>query len=305
MHAATTPARLIAMLALALLLPALALAQGAAPRDNPRLASLGIEIWPEYDRPAALVILKAALAEGVKLPAAVTLRLPLASGGPSAVAFSAAAGGNLLNLNHKRADEGGFVTLRFEVPERFFHIEFYEPIATTLPARSYRYAWPGDFTVDRVTLVVQEPASANAISVEPNLDLASTGPDGLRYRAAELGALESGKPLPIMVRYTKLDLRTSAEIVKPKTGDSVLSLAPPPAASAPAPPAAASGGGLPGWALALAGIVMLALVGGVFFLWWQRRESPAAAPPSRTCAKCGAIQPLDNRFCGKCGKRLA
>ena len=78
------------MVALALLLlPALALAQaGGAPKGNPRLASLNIEIWPEYDRPAALVILRGALAEGVKLPAAVTLRLPAASGGPGAVAYS-------------------------------------------------------------------------------------------------------------------------------------------------------------------------------------------------------------------------
>lgn len=295
----------LATLALALLLPALALAQGGAPKDNPRLASLAIEIWPEYDRPAALVILKATLAEGVKLPAAVTLRLPAASGGPAAVAFSTTADGNLLNLKHERASAGEFITLKFEIPERFFHIEFYEPIATTLPARSYRYAWPGDFAAERVTVVVQEPASANAISVAPNLDLASTGQDGMRFRAAELGALEAGKPLPIVVRYTKLEPRTSAEIMKPKAGDSALPAAAPPSATALAPPAAAASGGLPGWALALAGIVMLGLVGGVFILWWQRRESPSAAPAQRTCAKCGAEQPAGNRFCGKCGKKLA
>jgi hypothetical protein len=294
------------LIVVGLLLPAFALAQaGAAPKGNPRLSSLSIEIWPEYDRPAALVILKAALAEDVKLPAAVTLRLPAASGGPAAVAFSATADGNLLNLKHERASTGEFITLKFEIPERFFHIEFYEPIATTLPARSYRYAWPGDFAAERVTVVVQEPASANAISVEPNLDLASTGQDGMRYRAAELGALEAGKPLPIVVRYTKLDLRTSAEIVKPKAGDSALPAAAPPSATALAPPAAAASGGLPGWALALAGMVMLGLVGGVFFLWWQRRESAAAAPAQRTCAKCGAEQLPGNRFCGQCGKKLA
>ena len=89
------------LLALALmLLPALGLAQGGGvPRANPRLASLNIEIWPEYDRPAALVILRAALAESVKLPATVTLKLPAASGGPSAVAHSTTADGNLLSLD--------------------------------------------------------------------------------------------------------------------------------------------------------------------------------------------------------------
>ena len=141
---ATVFAARLRTLALALLvLPAFALAQTAgAPKGNPRLASLSIEIWPEYDRPAALVILRGALAESVKLPAAITLRLPAASGGPGAVAYSTTADGNLLNLKHERATAGEFITLKFEVPQRFFHVEFYEPIATGASARAYRYVWP-------------------------------------------------------------------------------------------------------------------------------------------------------------------
>lgn len=298
MHAETSPTR-FAMIALALLLPALALAQGGAPRDNPRLASLSIEIWPEYDRPAALVILKAALAEGVKLPAAVTLRLPASAGGPSAVAFSTAAGGNLLNLEHERSTAGEYVTLKFNVPERFFHVEFYDPIETGKPARSYGYRWPGDFTADRVTLVVQEPAAASALSVEPNLDQSSSGSDGLRYRAAELGLREAGKPLPVLVRYSKSDLRTSVEIVKPKAAE-----APLPMASVPAPATPAASSGLAVGAIAVIGVIALALLGIVAYVWWDRRQSPAAPAP-RACAKCGARQPAENRYCGQCGKKLA
>ena len=201
---------------------------GAAPKGNPRLASLKIEIWPEFDRPAALVILNAALAEGVKLPAAVTLRLPAASGGATAVAYSATADGNLLNLKNERAMAGEFVTLKFDVPERFFHVEFYEPIATTASARTYSYVWPGDLAVEQLTVLIQEPASATDISVEPNLEGVSTGEDGLRYRGAELGPLEAGKRLPIAVRYTKADARPSADILKPKAAPVVPPLAAPP-----------------------------------------------------------------------------
>lgn len=289
----------LAMLALAmLLLPAFALAQtGGAAKGNPRLASLSIEIWPEYDRPAALVILKGALAEGVKLPAAVALRLPVASGGPAAVAFSATPDGNLLNLKHERASAGEFVTIKFEVPGRFFHIEFYEPIATTLPARSYRYAWPGDLAAERVTVVVQEPAAANAISVEPNLELASTGQEGLRYRAAELGALEAGKPLPIVVRYTKLDMRPSAEIMKPKAGEA-------PAAAASTAPAVA-GAPFPGWVLGLLAVALLAVGASLLFFWWRRRAARPATLPHGACTQCGAPRVPGNRFCGDCGAKLA
>jgi hypothetical protein len=297
----------LGMLALAmLLLPALALAQaGGAPKGNPRLASLNIEIWPEYDRPAALVILRATLAEGVKLPAAVTLRLPSASDGAAAVAFSATVDGNLLNLKHERATKGEFVTLKFETPERFFHVEFYGPIATTDPARSFRYVWPGDLAVERVTVVVQEPVSASDILVEPKLDRVSAGQDGLRYRAADLGALEAGKPLPITVRYTKVDTRPSAESLKPKASELPAPATAPPSAPVLVPVAAAASGGLPAWTLPLAGLAILGFLGAVYILWLWRRESRSATPASRFCAKCGAAQTAGNRFCGNCGAKVA
>ena len=293
----------IAVVALALLLlPASAAAQApGALKGNPRLASLAIEIWPEYDRPAALVIVRAALAEGVKLPAAVAIRLPLASGGPSAVAYSTTADGNLLNLNYERAPAGEFVAITFVVPERFFQIEFYEPIATALAARSYRYAWPGDLAADRVSVVVQEPAEASAISVEPSLEIFTTGREGLRYRATELGAIEAGKPLPIVVRYTKLDGRPSAELMKPKAVE------PPAAAAAPAVSDTWFAGGV----RALRAVAWLALAAAPLFFWWVwQRQSPARRSrpttlPHGACTQCGKPQARGNRFCGSCGTKLA
>src|SRR3989304_7632381 len=62
-----------------------------ATQENPRFASLLIEIWPEFDRRAALVILKGELAADLVLPAAVSLRIPASSGGASAVALAATA----------------------------------------------------------------------------------------------------------------------------------------------------------------------------------------------------------------------
>ena len=68
----------ILMLVLAfVLLPAFAASpsDNGAPKRSPRLASLQIEIWPEFDRPAALVILRGELAADVALPATVSLRI--------------------------------------------------------------------------------------------------------------------------------------------------------------------------------------------------------------------------------------
>ncbi|MBI4290487.1 MAG: zinc ribbon domain-containing protein [Betaproteobacteria bacterium] len=292
---------LIATLAI-LCVPAFAAAasSSAAPKGNPRLASLHMEIWPEYDRPAVLVILKGEIASDVGLPAAVSVRIPALSGGPSAVAVSATASGGLLNAPHEREDAGDHILVKFRTPERFFHVEFYDPLATRAPARSYTYVLPGDFAAERVDVIVQEPAASSNISVEPKLDASAAGPDGLRYRSGQLGALVPGKQLPIKISYTKTDARTSTEILPPKdrasSSPSDLPLAPGTAGSSdPSVWAVIASIGLP-----------LILGAGAGYLLWRRREraSEAQSSSARACAKCGAKATSSDRFCSKCGAVL-
>ena len=286
-----------------MLAPAFAAAPPAMPAGNPRLASLGIEIWPEFDRPAALVILKGEIAAGVALPAAVNVRIAAASGGPLAVAYSSAANSNLLNLKYDRKDAGNFITLKFDTPERFFHVEFYDPLVTSAPGRSYTYAWPGDFAADRLNLIVQEPAGVSDFSVTPPLSSTATGQDGLSYKSADLGPIQAGKRLEVKVLYTKTDPRTSAEIVKPK--------APPNAPSNSAATSTPPQSGVPGkmeLALWLLGIVAaLGLVIWRALTWWYGRASRSDKPPAgaRFCGKCGAPSKSGDRFCSKCGAPLA
>jgi len=291
---------LIALLAI-LPLPALAAAASAsaAPKGNPRLASLHIEIWPEYDRPATLVILKGEIAPDVALPVPVSVRISALSGGPSAVATSSAASGGLLNAQYDREDAGDHITLKFKAPERFFHVEFYDPLATRAPERSYTYVWPGDFAAEQVDVVVQEPAAASKLSVQPNLDAEASGPDGLRYRSGKLGALVSGKQLPIKITYTKTDSRTSTEIFPPKV--------PATTSSSDQSPAPGMSGETSIWAMIASVALPLILGAGAGFLLWRRRERASAAEAGSAgfCAKCGAKSAPGARFCSKCGAALS
>lgn len=287
---------LIVVLAI-ILLPALAAGppSRSAPKGNPRLASLQIEIWPEFDRPAALVILRGELAADVALPAAVSLRIAASSGGPTAVASSTGPSAGLFNVKYGRKNADDFITLSFEVPQRLFHVEFYEPLVTGTLERSYTYVWPGDLAMDRLSVILQEPAGALNLSVQPDLDGTATGQNGLRYRSAELGALEAGKQLPIKIRYTKTDSKTSAEILQPEAPN--LSLV----------PTTGSSGRLPGWwALVLAVAAVLVIGAGAAFLWWRRRGKVSGAQPRDAgfCSKCGAQPASGDRFCSKCGAPL-
>jgi hypothetical protein len=279
----------IAALILAVvLIPAVA----AAP-----LESLQIEIWPEYDRPAALVILKGELAGDVGLPAAVSLRIPASSGGPAAVAYATAKKGQLFNLQHDRSDAADYITLRFTVPLRFFHVEFYDRFAMGTNERNYTYVWPGDLPVRSLDVVVQEPAGASDISIQPELGDRSTGYDGMQYRSAQLGPVKQGAPLSIEIRYTKTDPRTSADI---------LALNSP----APGPEATPATGQRNSFRLFLAlGAAALLVAGSglVYFFWWRRRPRPRVGSTGGGgfCAKCGNAVAASDRFCSKCGAALA
>lgn len=273
--------------ALALLLPpALVAAQ-----VNPRLANLRIEIWPEFDRQATLVILKGELSPDTPLPAEVSLRIPASSGGPSAVAFANAAGSELFNLQHKTIRTGDYNTLRFAAPQRFFHIEYYDALATGSPMRTYTYVWPGDFAVERLYVTLQEPAAASDVSALPSLGPATVGGDGLNYRTLDLGAYEAGKQLPIAIRYTKPDSRTSAEILKMNT----------PAAKSPGPTAPAVS--YPAWVPLAATLLGLSVAMPALWWIWRRRKGARGARPATAgfCSQCGNALGPGNRYCSSCG----
>jgi len=269
------------------------------------LASLQIEIWPEYDRrAAALVILKGEIAANVSLPAGVSVRIPATSGGPTAVAYSIAPGGTLANLNYERKDAAEFITLTFKAPGRGFHIEFYDPVVSSSSTRSYTYAWRGDLATDHLRIVVQEPAMASDFAVLPALDAAAAGQDGLRYRSADLGPSPAEKRLEVNVRYTKADPRTSTEILKLKA-----------AVASPAPSAEANAGPSAGpskmelavWLVGFVAVLGLGLGVWAGVMWWYGRKSVPEPVLGETgfCTKCGAPRGSGDRFCSKCGAKLA
>ena len=293
--------RILTLILAVMFSPAFAAAPtaGVVTKGNPSLASLQIEIWPEFDRPAAaLVILKGEIAANVPLPAAVSLRIAAASGGPTAVAYSAELNSNLANLKYDRKDSGDFMTLKFDAPERFFHIEFYEPLLTSTPGRSYTYVWTSDLAADRLSVVVQEPAMASDFSVQPGLDATAVGQDGLSYRSADLGPFQTGKRLEVKVRYTKTDPRTSVEIVKPNSPDS---------SKLPTAPLPTTGPSKMELAIWLVGsVTVLGLGIWAAMMWWYGRERRSESSPGHSgfCTKCGVSSGSGDRYCSKCDAKL-
>lgn len=269
-------------------------------QESPRLASLEIAIWPEFDREAmALVILRGELADEVPLPATVAMRIPASSGGPAAVAYADSDTDTLLTLDYELTAAEASLLVTFTTPSPYFQVELYDPLSIDTSNRSYAYLWPGDLAVDDLVVEVQQPAGATDLSIEPDLGERTVGPDQLEYRSAHMGSLEAGKALAVNLTYTKADLRTSAEILGID------------GAEVTTPQQADSDGGVPTIAIVAALIAGHAVVAGAVVYWrWRRRRALAPLGPAsgRRRGRHGpsgtAKKPKTDVFCTQCGEQL-
>jgi hypothetical protein len=224
------------------------------------------------------------------------------------VATAPTAEARLLTLPYERSDvQVDFMTISFVATDRFFHVEFYDPVATTAPARQYSYLWTGDFAVAQTTVQLQEPALSSGVTISPELGTPVERADALFYREGDVGPLEAGQSLTVDLQYTKPDARTSAEILGLDLGT---------------PPGSTSNGsdGVSSELLILvgAGAVVVLVIAAAFVM--QRRTAAAAAaslPASRAqrkrveaagkgpfCRKCGSALVAGDRFCGSCGNAV-
>ena len=268
-----------------------------------QLAELEVDLWAEYDRPEVLVIYKAKLPANVSLPVDVTLKIPAVAGDPFAVAVRQMDGA-LLNAAYQRQVEGewALITITATMPE--VQLEYYDPrIEVDGGNRSYTYLWPGDYAVDTMRIVAQEPIGASQMKVEPDLgSFAQYQNDPMRYYVMEVGAPKAGEPVSVALSYFKdtdalsvesLQVQPSAPI-DGNDGSSSLNIR----------------AVLP-WIIG--GLGVLLLIGGGL-LYWRLNAAQAAPVPKRGRRTKTAIKSpeqisnangTDNAYCHQCGKRSA
>jgi hypothetical protein len=303
----------LSFILLSLCLPARVQAQSSAAKTgggavttqgSVAIQSLEIDVWPEYDRPTALVIYRITLVSQVKLPTEMTLRVPVSSGGPSAIAEQTANG--LFNLEFSEtARDSQWITVRFTTTLPQLQIEYYDSTLQKDGAqRSFTYRWPGDYTVEDLLVKFQQPPTASQMTLEPNTGTASVGQDSLTYFEVPLGQVDLGETFQIQMRYQKAndDLTQGAafEQVTPVSPSNA-------AAASPAFPQV-----LP-WLLGGLGVILIG--GGVFWYLRGSRLTPLPSRPRRSaeppssgaaffCHQCGKKAAATDVFCRTCGTKL-
>ena len=96
---------------------------------------LGVELWPDYDQPAVLVLLTGTLPPDTSLPAAVTIPLP-SSSQLNAVARITADGIMVDDIEFSQQADG----VRFITPDLQFRVEYYVPYVSEENGRSVQIA---------------------------------------------------------------------------------------------------------------------------------------------------------------------
>jgi hypothetical protein len=265
----------------------------SAQAQNPiKLATLQVQLWPEYDQPSMLTIYDFNLPDGILLPVNVSIGIPN-DAHLNAVAYQTADGkqinadyvGPTLNADRQ------IVTVKIQ-SQATYHLEFYEPLTKSGKQRDFTYLWSGDYAVDDLSVSVRIPIDTSNIITEPMMKPAQNT-DGSDFLKNDFGLIGEGQQFTLRVTYTKTSdkLTVAQQNVQPSQ----------PLTS-----------NTPGRLIL---VNYLPYVFGLLFWSSSRvrktrghkraRSQKGNEPESEIyCSQCGTRARMGDRFCRVCGARL-
>ena len=280
----------------------------AEPAADLRIARLQLSIWPEYDDPRVLLIVRGELAPGVAFPTHVTLPVPKDAELIGAGMISEL--GELLLHPHRVIPGNASDALEITLPApRFFAELYFDPFETSGNAKRFSYTFEAPYPIAQLDIDIQKPYTASEFVTEPPaMAQESEGRDTTYHRFLHRD-VAAGQPMTFTVSYVKTDPQPSV----------------PKAASEPAAGPAAQGpqDRMLIYAGILAGVTAAYVLVALLWTAYQRRHaavtppetplrpSPAPySPPSETpavanfCSHCGRALDADYAFCPGCGHAI-
>lgn len=199
-----------------LLTPSLALAA----QDQPSADSLKIAVWPEYDRPEALVIYLLRLDPASSLPARIRLPIPASAGGPHAVAAWHPDGSLDDSVTWERVVEGEWAWIEVEVETTGVWLEYYAALEAEGQVRSMTVRWPGGLDIDDLQFEIMHPLGSEGLQVSPSGETV-LGEDGQTYTRSEMGARSAGEGAELAFTYSKKGPWLAEPLTSPIVGQAL------------------------------------------------------------------------------------
>jgi hypothetical protein len=271
---------------------------------NVHISTLSVNIWPEYDQPAVLMIYAITLAPDTTLPASLSIRIP-ADAQINAVAVMDAANG-LINIPFDNTPNGKWSELKMTSSFQQVQVEFYTPLVKKGIARHVAFDWAGDYAIDSLEVNFLKPFGAENVTMSLNPTQTGPGQDGLTNYKIRADHLAAGQSFSLTIDYQR------------NTDDLSISSLPVQAVATPGPdtPGRVSMTGILPWLLG--GIGLLLIIGGIFwFVNWQRSSQVSRKYKKVSvskheendddfiyCHQCGKRAQPGDVFCRTCGTRL-
>jgi hypothetical protein len=261
----------------------------AQAQSEARLSSVSVEIWPEYDQPAVLVICHISLYPDATLPATLNLRVP-AQAEVYAVAVADQVSG-LLSAPYDRTVQGAWATLTITANSRDMQVEYYDVLVKDGTTRHVVYEWAGDYAVDSFAVALQQPLGATDMVTDPTLTKSSVGQNGFIYYQSAPQLLAAGQSFTLTADYQKATDALST------TG---LPVQPTQPLTANTPGRETMNAIL--WVLVGIGgaLIVVGILGGLYMWKSGTRRSSALLKrhaPSQQASETGEV------YCNQCGKR--
>lgn len=277
-------------------------AMPARAQDEVHLSSVSVNIWPEYDQAAVLVIYHITLAPDTPLPATLSLHIP-AQAFLNAVAVLDPVSG-LVNADYERSVEGEWAVLEITASTLQVQVEYYDALVKIGDQRNIIFEWAGDYALGTIEINFLEPLDSKNVRIVPPPLESALNAEGLMNHIIWANDLSVGQSFIVVIDYERdTDQVTNAnqpvEAVVPPGSDT---------------PGHISMIGLLPWLLAGIGVLLLgASVTGL--LVWQKGDRevstrkrhaprPIKTEESVYCPRCGKRAAAGDTFCRTCGARL-
>lgn len=260
-----------------------------------------VEVWPEYDKPATLVIYNITLSPQVTLPANLSLRIPAAAGKPFALAWESTDKA-LYDLKYETSNAGDWVTVTFSAPAPNVRLEYYDPsIKKSGAHRDLTFRWAGDYSVDSLSLNIQQPIQATNVTFRPDAGTGQVASDGLTYYSLMVGKVNAGTTFDLAIAYDK----PNDTLTNPKQFQAAQSSQPIDSSTA----GRVTLDQMLPWALGGAGMLLIAA--GLFWYMRSGRTPVTAHAKRRHVSRQSSVSPMppaepisgETAFCQQCGKK--
>jgi hypothetical protein len=166
------------------------------------MARLRLSIWPEYDDPRVLIMLRGEMAPRQAFPTSITLPIPK---GAEIIGAGMISEQNELLLHPHQVlpgDTQDSLQLNLPVP-RFFVEFYYNPFTTSGPEKRFVYPAPTTYPIEVFDVDIQQPLKASNFALDPSPTEHLTDNQGFTYHQFISRDIGKGQSYTFTISYTK------------------------------------------------------------------------------------------------------